>query len=235
MVGEDRCLRHTALRLPTFTSDPDLGQVSTRPSLVYIQLTPLFRAVGGSVMSECVPVDVSDVTRSTGANEANRYHGTLLLVTIDKLTAGQRLPVHQQAGARPRASLLFKVLRDEPLWELKCCDSPSRCGWVIISRRGVLRSTAGTSSTAASFRLSRGSEIDSPPAVQKSNPAMSTEWFGRSTIEPGPNVVTSWLCRISPEGVGLGLISRLPEGQHCRGSSPRYSLPAPRHAVIDLP
>src|SRR2546425_9805584 len=65
---------------------------------------------------------------------------------------------------------------------------------------GVFRSTDGTPRTRASFSLSLGSGIESPPNDQKSKPPTSTEWFGRSAIEPGPNVVTTWLCRISPSG-----------------------------------
>jgi hypothetical protein len=48
---------------------------------------------------------------------------------------------------------------------------------------------AGTSNICESFWLNLGSMISSKPFVQKSRPPINTEWFGKSTMAPGPKVV----------------------------------------------
>src|SRR4051812_41698479 len=68
--------------------------------------------------------------------------------------------------------------------------------WVEVgsssSGGGACSARPGIWSNSLSLAASRGSEISSP-FVQYSRPPTMTEWLGRSNIEPGPNVVTTWL------------------------------------------
>ena len=132
-VLQQRCLRHAAFRLAALAPHPDLGQVTAGAALVHEQLALLLEAVRGSVMREGVPVDVTDVARAAGSHESYWNHRSPLLIPVDELPPGERLPVDQQA--RPPASgLTLLILRDEPLRELESGNPGGRRRWIVISR-----------------------------------------------------------------------------------------------------
>ena len=74
------------------------------------------------------------------------------------------------------------------------------------------------------------------PLLRSRNPVRQR---GPNSLAGRPSNPARTLSRVGSAGshrqVFSRLISPLPRVQHCRESSPRYSLPARRHEVIDLP
>ena len=76
------------------------------------------------------------------------------------------------------------------------CGAVESCG----SGGGAYSLMLGTSSSVQSLSARRGSTISSLTPVQCSSPATRTEWLGRSSMAPGPKVLTTCPCRSWPGG-----------------------------------
>src|ERR1039458_644499 len=167
MIGKNGCLSHAAFSLPALAPDPNFSQVSACTPLVDEELSHLLGAIGWTVVHEGIPVDVGNVAGTTGTDKPYGYHGTLLLVPVDILPSGQRLPVHHQSRAEFAFLLLLGPLNDEPLRKLKRNDaSLGSRGIIICGRR--------------SFQIDRGNAQNGRKLTAK---ARLRDWF--STERPG--------------------------------------------------
>jgi len=74
MVGENGGLRHAALGLSAFAPNPYFGKVSAGSPLVDKELSHLFGAVGRTIVSEGIPINVSNMARAASANESDWHN-----------------------------------------------------------------------------------------------------------------------------------------------------------------
>ena len=155
-----RRLGHAALRLPHSqrTQTSDRSPLVPRSS-IHNWRCCLAQSVGSAV-HEGVPVDVADVARAAGPDEADRHDRPPLLVPVDELAPRQRLPVDQQPRTR--------ALRSDPVSSSWVMNHSGNCQPVIPVVGAVGSSSAGggvirshgrhAPRTCASFSTSRGSE-----------------------------------------------------------------------------
>jgi hypothetical protein len=120
--------------LTTFTPNKYLGEVAAGASFVHPQAST---TVCVGAMNKGMPIDVANVSGTTGAHKPHGHNRTTLPILIDKLAAMEFTAMHHHT--RPYiglASCGIHVLRDKPFWELPGGDpSRRRCG-VFLVRRG---------------------------------------------------------------------------------------------------
>jgi len=88
-----------AFGFSAFASNPDLAEVAAGSALVNVKLALLFGAVRCAVVSEGVPIDIANVTCTTGTDEPYRHNGPFLLVPVNVLASRQRLSMNKKSRA----------------------------------------------------------------------------------------------------------------------------------------
>jgi hypothetical protein len=88
-----------AFGLSAFASNPDLAQISAGSALVNVKLALLFGAVRRAAVREGVPIDIANVTGTTGTDEPYWHNGALLLVPVNVLPSCQRLSMNKKSRA----------------------------------------------------------------------------------------------------------------------------------------